>query len=309
VPALAEYIYGWQKAREETSSSYSTIHFGHYITGTHDDRIAQFNACMAAILAVMGYSPNQWRHGLIVMLEKAPGNFEVERLHIILLFEVDCNQNNKWLGRAFMKEAELWDLLAVEQYGSRHNKDVITQCLNKRLWYDYIQSTRQPAALCSNDTKSCYNQIVLLIAALCMCRLGATKSSVLSMLKTIHGMCHHTRTVHGDSTRFASSQTWDQPVARIGQGNGASPAIWAMVSSPLFTIMQEDRFLATIICAMTKQECSFSRFAFVDDTDLCVSGHSDVTQTARCMQNSVTNWEGLLCAGEMLLVSNRSTVV
>jgi len=72
------------------------------------------------------------------MLEKTPGNFEVECLHIILLFEVDCNQNNKWLGPAFMKEAELWDLLAVEQYGSRRNKDVIMQCLNKRLWYDYI---------------------------------------------------------------------------------------------------------------------------------------------------------------------------
>jgi len=74
---------------------------------------------MAEIPALTGYSPNRWRHGLNVMLEKTPGNIEVERLRIILLFEADCNQNNKWLGRAFMKEAELWDLLAVEQYGSR----------------------------------------------------------------------------------------------------------------------------------------------------------------------------------------------
>jgi len=103
------------------------------------------------------------------MLEKAPGNIDVEWLRIILLFEADCNQNNKWLGWAFMKEAELWDLLAVEQYGSRCQKDMITQCLNKRLWYDYIRSTRQPVALCSNDAKSCYDQIVLLIATLCMC--------------------------------------------------------------------------------------------------------------------------------------------
>jgi len=141
-----------------------------------------------------------------------------------------------------MKEAELWDLLAVEQYGSRRQKDTITQCLNKRLWYDYIRNTRQPAALCSNNAKSCYDWIVLLIAALCMCRLGAPKQSVLSMLTTIKDMRHHTRTVHGDSTRFASRQTWNQPVAGIGQGNGAGPAIWATVSSPLFTIMQEDGF-------------------------------------------------------------------
>ncbi len=274
-PQLAEYIYGWKKAREETSSSYSNVHFGHYIAGSQDERIAHFNAGMAMIPASMGYSPNRWRHGLNVMLEKAPGNFEVERLRIILLFEADCNQNNKWLGRAFMKEAELWDLLAVEQYGSRCHKDAITQCLNKRLWYDYIRSTRQPAALCSNDTKSCYDQIVLLITALCMCRLGAPKPSVLSMLTTIRDMRHHTRTVHGDSMRFESWRTWGQPVAGIGQGNGVGPAIWAAVSSPLFTIMKEDGFLAKVICAMSFNEISISGFAFVDDTDLCVSGHSD----------------------------------
>jgi len=135
---------------------------------------------------------------------------------------------------------------------------------------------------------------MLVIAALCMCRLGAPKQSVLSMLTTIKDMRHHMRTVHGDSTRFVSRHTWNQPVAGIGQGNGAGPAIWAAVSSPLFTIMQEDGFLATVICAMTQHEVSFSGFAFVDDTDLCVSGQRDVSHTARSMQDSVTNWEGLL---------------
>jgi len=193
-----------------------------------------------------------------------------------------------------MQEAERCGLLVVEQYGSCQHKDAITQCLNKCLWYDYIRCTRQPAALCSNDAKSCYDRIVLLIAALCMCRLGAEKESVLSMMETIRGMHHHTRTVHGDSTRFASRQTWNQPVAGIGQGNGAGPAIWAAVSSPLFEIMQEDGFLATVICAMSLLECSFTGFAFVDDTDLCVSGQTMAATTVQCMQGSVTNWEGLL---------------
>jgi len=59
-PELAEYIYGWKRAREETSSSYSNVHFGYYIAGSQDERIAQFNAGMAAIPAAMGYSPNRW---------------------------------------------------------------------------------------------------------------------------------------------------------------------------------------------------------------------------------------------------------
>jgi len=171
------------------SSSYSTIHFGHYMAGAQDDLLACLNAQMAMIPAATGYSPNCWRHGLNVMLEKMPENIDVERLQIILLFEADCNQNNKWLGRVFMKISEsAMNLLAREQYGSFRYKDATTtQCLNKKLWYDYIQWERKPAALCSNNAKSCYDRIVLLIAALCMCRLGASKPSVTVCLRLSMG--------------------------------------------------------------------------------------------------------------------------
>jgi len=95
------------------------------------------------------------------MLEKSIGNYDVERLRIILLFVADCNSNNKWLRWTFMREAELAKALANEQYGSCKFKDMITQCLNKQLWYDYACTQKAPAALCSNDAKSCYDHIVL----------------------------------------------------------------------------------------------------------------------------------------------------
>jgi len=158
------------------------------MASTYDECIAQFNAQMAFIPATTGYSHNQWHHGLRMMLEKASGNIDVEHLRIILLFEADCNQNIKRLSCRFMKEAEMANLLADEQYGSHQFKDAITQCLNKKLWYDYVHLQWKPAALCSNNAKSCYDCIVLLIAALCMCWLGASKPLVLSMLDTIRGM-------------------------------------------------------------------------------------------------------------------------
>jgi len=129
--------------------------------------------------------------------------------------------------------------------------------------------------------------------------------SVLSMLETIRGMRHHTRTIHSDSTQFASQQTWAQPVAGIGQGNGAGPAIWAAVSSPLFEIMWEDRFLTKVICAMSSHECCLSGFAFVDDTDLCVSGHATAAQTVQSMQGPITNLEGLLWTTRGALVPKK----
>jgi len=80
--------------------------------------------------------------------------------------------NNKWMGRAMEK----FKALAPKQYGSRKGKLANVQSLNKHLFYDTIRFKRQPAALCSNDAKSCYDRIVLLIVALAMCRLGEPQS-------------------------------------------------------------------------------------------------------------------------------------
>jgi len=65
------------------------------------------------------------------MLEKVAGNCVVEKLRIIMLFEADFNNNNKWIGRAVMQNAERRQEIALEQYGSHNHKAARTQCLNK----------------------------------------------------------------------------------------------------------------------------------------------------------------------------------
>jgi len=94
--------------------------------------------------------------------------------------------------------------------------------------------THEPLALCSNDAKGCYDHIILIVAALCLCRLGAPKTSVQSMVSTIHGMKHHVQSSYGDSAISQGQAQWKDPIAGIGQGNGAGPHIWAAVSTQLF---------------------------------------------------------------------------
>jgi len=96
------------------------------------------------------------------MIEKTAGNFNVEKICIILLFEADFNANNKWIGRAVMFQAEQVNLLAEEQFGSCKFKSAIQQCLNKQLFYNVVRFKCQPVAQCSNDVKSCYDHIMLL---------------------------------------------------------------------------------------------------------------------------------------------------
>ncbi len=205
-----------------------------------------------------------------------------------------------------MINAEKFNLLAPKQYGSRKQKSAVLQCLNKLLFYDYIRFCKQPAALCSTDAKSCYDRIVLLIVALCLCRLGASQSSVNSMITTLHQMEHCIRTSFGDSKKGGNHKRWGKPIAGIGQGNGAGLQIWAAVSSPLFELLQQHGFFAHIIGTILLYARKLTGFAFVDDTDLCVTHPSNnILQVASHMQGSVTSWEGLLRATGGALVPDK----
>jgi len=198
------------------------------------------------------------------------------------------------------------NLMAPKQYGSHKQKSAVAQCLNKLLFYDYICFRKQPAALCSNDAKSCYDCIVLLIAALCLCRLGASTTSITSMISTLYQMEHHICTSFGDSTKAGNHKQWGKPIAGIGQGNGAGPQIWAAVSSLLFEPLQQQGYFTHIIGAMSLQAHKLMGFAFVNDTDLCVTHPSNsIKQVASHMQGSITTWEGLLHATGGALVPDK----
>ena len=217
----------------------------------------------------------------------------MEKLRIIVLFEADFNTNNNWLGPAVMINTETSELLADEQYSSRQHKVAVLQCLNKGLFYDLIRQWRRPAALCSNNAKSGYDHITLLVAALSLCRLGAPISTAQSMMKTLHGMNHHIRMMYSDSQQSVGRKTWNALIAGIGQGNGTGPSIWAAVSSPMFDIMCQDRFYALLKGAVSHKQTKIVGFAFVDNTNLCITHNSDdAAQVARHMQESVTHWEG-----------------
>jgi len=110
------------------------VHFGHYIAAIAKESIGKLNAILANVRLLSRMAPEWWKLTLNVMLEKLAGNDNIKKLRIIMLFEANFNNNNKWLGRVTMRTAEAHNLLAPEQYGSRQNKAAITQCLNKRLF-------------------------------------------------------------------------------------------------------------------------------------------------------------------------------
>jgi hypothetical protein len=62
------------------------------------------------------------------------------------------------------------------------------------------------------------------------------------MFGTIQGLQHHVRTAFGDSKEFFAANTGNVPIQGVGQGNGAGPQIWALVSTPIFNMLREMRY-------------------------------------------------------------------
>ena len=101
----------------------------------------------------------------------------------------------------------------------------------------------------------------------------------------------------------------DHPGRRVGQGNGAGPQIWALVSTPILNMMRAEGFNVMFKMAISGKEIKFVGYAFMDDTDLVVNVNdkeADSKQVAQRMQEALDHWEGGLRATGGAIVPEKS---
>lgn len=291
---------GWRKMKEQTSSGISGLHFGHLKACAMNSFLANFEASYSNIPYVTGFSPLDWQKGVQIMIQKKNKDDLVTSLQTLVLLEADFNFNNKLLGKTTMQHAEKHNLIAKEQYGSRKGKSAILHAVHKRLTYDVIRMTRRPAAVASNDAKSCYDRILHSVAMLAYRRLGISSPPVECMLKSIQNMKHHIRTSYGDSAFTISSSGTLIPYQGSLQGNGASSTTWVVVSTPLLNMLRTADHGAHYISPISKEHSHSVGFSFVDDTDLKqfdMRDHKITTQEVmEEMQRAINRWEGGLKA-------------
>ena len=102
----------WQVVNEETSSSESGLHFGHYKVGRLSDIIAHYHAAHVTVTLAHAIQLERWSRGLSVMLEKTLGVTLVTKLRAILLMEADFNASNKIVyGDRMMTNAHKYNLM------------------------------------------------------------------------------------------------------------------------------------------------------------------------------------------------------
>ncbi len=183
--------------------------------------------------------------------------------------------------------------LAPEQYGSRAGLAAIFQSLNMQLFLDVMRQRKIPAAICSNDTKSCYDRIVHGFAALAALCLGVPLMAIEVMFGTIQHLQHFIRTAYGDSLQSFLGTNSSKPIQGLGQGNGASPAIWAIVSSPILDSVHNAGYGVKLRSSASKSKITAVGNGFVDDMDLLAADDTNhsVAAIAQSMQEGLDRWE------------------
>ncbi len=148
-----------RRAKEETSSSYSRLHFGHYMAGALSDYINHFHALKATLLLHHGLVLECWAQGMLVMLQKMLGCSLITKLRSILRMEADFNGANKQIyGIRMLSNTQKYNLMPEENY-SKCNRMADDRTLTKVLTYGIIWQTQCSAGIASVDANNCYNRI------------------------------------------------------------------------------------------------------------------------------------------------------
>jgi len=151
----------WRSAKENTSSSMSNRHFGHYKAASKNDFLSTIHASFCNAVSSFGVSISRWEKGLTVMLEKIKNNIRVNKLRAILLMEADFNFVNKLMfGHRLMAHTHRHHRLPKELYGGLQNKSAQEVGINRRLTLDIFRLKRRNGAIAGVDATQCYDRIV-----------------------------------------------------------------------------------------------------------------------------------------------------
>ena len=89
-----DYKIFWNRVGEWTTSSSSSIHYGHYKASVKSDLSSKMHAQQLTIIAISGVATERLGVSLRVLLEKLAGVCLVEKLRYIQLYEADFNFSN-----------------------------------------------------------------------------------------------------------------------------------------------------------------------------------------------------------------------
>jgi len=139
-----EFINTCKHVKEQTSSSPSDRHVGHYKAIFNDPTLVTLHSVMMSLPFQNGFVPERWSKVTDIMLKKDVNTAHCHCLHIIALFKSDLNQAKRILiGRTLLHHLEDNNLNNNMQYGSHPAHQCQSTVLQKVLAHDISNMTKK----------------------------------------------------------------------------------------------------------------------------------------------------------------------
>ncbi len=122
--------------------------------------------------------------------------------------------------------------------------------------------------------------------------------AVSAMLEMIQEIKFFLQMVYGDSKTFVNSSIKIK-MQGLGQGNGASPAGWCVISIVILWAHGAKGHGAHFIAPMSLVRCSLSAILYANDTDLLhinMDAEESIVEVHAAIQRAIENWGRLLIA-------------
>jgi hypothetical protein len=119
-------------------------------------------------------------------------------------------------------------------------------------------------------------------------------SASICVFTTLQNLYHTVRTIYGDSKSGYGGALWELSYDGVGQGKGAGPAIWAVVSTPVLKMMKYEGLGFMYKTSIEGKHLNFVGYSFVDDTAIIQYGQPEepFQVLAMRMQSDMDTWEG-----------------
>ena len=305
-----DFQHFWQFAKERTGSSYSGLHFGHYIAASYCPTLAALHAAKLSICARNGVALDRWGRGLTVLLEKIIGNVFVHKLRAICLLEADFNWWNKLVfAKRMMQQAIREGSIPQECFAKKYshcNHAVLT----KQFFCDSSRSLHHPAGLGECDFGDCYDRAAHPPTSIALQSWGIPQTAIRVLLSSMQTMQYVLKTGFGESEESFGG-TLTNPNSGLGQGSGASPPAFMALSSLIVNAYRRMGHGAKISSSYTSRLFALAAVMYVDDTDVLhwpVSCCTDPDELVAHVQQATTDWAHLAQASGGILKDAKCSV-
>jgi len=261
------FQHAFHKAREDTSSSPSGLHFTIWKSIATNDELSTIMAKMMGIPFRFGIRNVRWMRVIDVMLEKKKGVRKIHKLRIIGLLEADFNTALKiFFAKHMVNNSEQSDV-TEEQWGGRPGRTAHDPALRKLLTFEYARAVYVTIAMFANDATACFGRMVPNLSTLVARKHGVAPSVMKGRNTMIEGMEHQVKTKHGVSKVTYKQEPDDDKFAGEIQGKADPACLWNVESQ---TLLKAHKSMHTgiILPSADGTRCiNKNNDAFVDDTD------------------------------------------